>query len=83
MYYIYVIKSKKDNKFYTGFTNNLNRRLQEHNQGKVSTPSTRNRGPFELVYKELAKTRIEARAREKYLKSGCGREFIRNILNKN
>jgi len=54
--------------------------LKEHNRGKKSTPSTRNRGPFLLIYKEKVKDRKEARKREKYLKSGVGREFIKNYL---
>jgi len=82
MYYVYVLKSLKDGKLYTGITNNLDRRLKEHNKGKPSTPSTKNRGPFILIYKESVKSRKEARRREKYLKSGIGREFIRATLSK-
>ena len=80
MYFVYVLKSEKDNKLYTGFTNNLNRRIAEHNKGKLSTPSTRNRGPFKLVYSEKVDDRKTARAREKYFKSGSGREFIKNTI---
>ena len=79
MCHVYVIKSLKDHKNYTGITNNLERRLSEHNQGKISTPSTKNRGPFKLIYSEKVEDRINARKREKFLKSGCGREFIKSI----
>ncbi|MCD6283682.1 GIY-YIG nuclease family protein [bacterium] len=81
MYFVYVLKSKKDKKFYTGITNDLQRRITQHNQGKFSTPSTRYRGPFTLVYFEKVNTRTEAREREKYLKSGVGREFLKSKLN--
>jgi len=79
MYYVYIIKSIKDNKFYTGITDDVERRLQEHNAGKHSTPSTFTRGPFELIHVEIVETRRAARDVEKYLKSGIGRE-IRNEL---
>jgi putative endonuclease len=48
MYYVYVIQSKKDKQFYTGFTRDLENRIREHNEGRVS--STKERGPFELIY---------------------------------
>lgn len=50
MVYTYVIRSRKDHKFYTGTTADLRKRFSEHNEGKV--PSTKNRGPFELIYYE-------------------------------
>ena len=80
MYHVYVIKSLKDNKHYTGITNDLVRRLREHNHGKRSTSSTRTRGPFVLVYSENVKNRELARKREIYFKSGVGREFLKNII---
>jgi len=81
MYFVYIIKSKKDNKFYTGITNNIERRVKEHNKVCSSTTSTRNRGPFELIYFEKLENRINAREREKYFKSGSGREYIKKRLN--
>ncbi|QQG42449.1 MAG: GIY-YIG nuclease family protein [Candidatus Giovannonibacteria bacterium] len=83
MYFVYIIRSQKDNKFYTGITNNLERRLAQHNKGKKSTPSTLHRGPFKIFYYEAFKTRTEARAKEKFLKSGAGREFRNSLLSKN
>lgn len=80
MYFVYILVSLKDNKFYTGISNNPARRLREHNLGKDSTPSTKHRGPFKTVYLEKVPDRKEARLREKYLKSGCGREFIKKYL---
>ena len=77
MYFVYVLKSEKDNKFYSGITNNLERRLVEHNKRKSSTSSTKNRGPFVVIYFEKVENRKIAREREKYLKSGSGREFVK------
>jgi len=80
VYYVYVIESIKDGKKYTGMTNDLNRRIVEHNRGKTSTPSTRSRGPFKLMYSELTTDRAAARKREKFLKSGAGREFLKQHI---
>ncbi len=78
MYFVYVLKSEKDNKFYYGFTENLERRIKEHNNSKV--PSTKSRVPFELIYFENTSNIIEARKREKYFKSGFGRKYIKNKI---
>jgi len=59
-------------------TNDLKRRIYEHNLGK--NKSTRPYRPWTLVYFESFETRVEARSREKYLKSGIGREFLINKL---
>ena len=80
MYNVYVLKSKKDGKLYTGITNDLNRRFYEHNKGKKSTPSTMRRGPFKIIYKEILPDRESARKREKYLKSGSGREYLKSVI---
>ena len=78
MHYIYVIKSEKDNKFYTGFTGDLRKRFKLHNDGEV--PSTRNRGPFKLICYEGCLDKHDAVAREKYLKTGMGRRYLKNRL---
>jgi putative endonuclease len=78
-YFVYVLKSEKDGKHYTGISNDPARRLKQHNQGDRATPSTKSRGPFKLIYSEKVRDRKMARKREQYLKSGTGREFIRNI----
>jgi len=66
MYYVYVLKSKKDNKLYIGYTNDLKKRIQQHNKGKNF--STAHRRPFSLVYYEAFKSQKDATAREKQLK---------------
>ena len=80
MYYTYIIKSLKDNKFYIGQTNNIENRLIRHNRGLVK--STRNRKPFTLVFREEFKNRKEAINREIYLKSLKGGNEFKKILNK-
>lgn len=77
-YFVYVLISKKDNKFYTGFTSNLSERINEHNSGKVN--STKYRTPFELVYYEGCFNLEDTLHREKYLKSTYGKRYIRNRL---
>ncbi len=78
MFYTYVIQSKKDDKWYTGSTNNLRKRLKEHNDNKVF--STKGRGPFDLIYYEACMNEQDARTREKYLKSGMGKRYLKNRL---
>jgi putative endonuclease len=77
-YYIYVLLSLKDNKFYVGFTEDLKRRMDEHTQGKVT--STKNRRPLKLIHYEMYITKEDAQAREIFLKSGFGREQLRLSL---
>jgi putative endonuclease len=78
MYYVYILLSEKDGKFYTGSTNDLKRRINEHYSGQVD--STKDRLPMKLIYYEACIDEIDARAREKYLKSGMGKRYIRNRL---
>lgn len=66
MFYVYVLQSKKDNNLYIGSTNDLRKRVKEHNNGKVF--STKSRIPFELVYYEAYKSEKDARKRESNLK---------------
>jgi len=66
MYYFYVLKSKKDDDLYRGFTNNLRRRLDEHNTGL--SKSTKGRRPFKLVYYETFASKNDAKRREKQMK---------------
>ncbi|PCJ27442.1 MAG: endonuclease [Flavobacteriales bacterium] len=77
-YYVYVLRSDKFERNYTGFTTNLANRLKEHNSGK--TISTRPYKPWKILYSECFSTKKEALDREKYLKSGIGREFIKKNM---
>ncbi len=78
MFYVYILKSIKDNNLYIGFSNNLKRRINEHNQGKNF--STSYRRPFKLIYYEAYLSEDDAKKREKFLKTGWGRNYIRRNL---
>ena len=78
MFYVYVIKSEMDGRLYKGFTANLDQRIKEHNSGK--TKSTKAYIPWKLVYFEEFLKREDAIKREKYFKSGSGREFLKTKL---
>jgi len=78
MFYTYVLLSEKDEKFYVGFTKDLRERLEKHKTGIVK--STANRRPLKLIYYEACLDERDAIKREKYLKSGFGRRFLRNRL---
>lgn len=76
MHHVYVLQSKKDGKWYTGYTGNLRKRFKDHQEGNVT--ATKGRGPFELMYYEVCVNQKDALAREKYLKSGMGKRYIKN-----
>ncbi len=78
MFLVYVLRSRTSSRFYTGHTSDLTRRLSEHKEG-VSF-STRRGGPWELVYQEECATRADAMRRERYLKTGKGREHLQRLL---
>ncbi|PQJ29486.1 GIY-YIG nuclease family protein [Rubritalea profundi] len=78
MCYVYVLQSEKDRGLYIGFTANLRRRLAEHQQG-VSI-STKSRRPWRLIYYEAYLEKLDAEGREKFLKSGAGRTFLKKQL---
>lgn len=77
MYFVYILTNLKG-EFYKGITDNLDRRVNEHNKNK--NIGTREKGPWKLIYFEELCNRKEARLREKYFKSGQGREFIKNLF---
>ena len=75
MYYVYVIRSKEKGIDYVGMTVDLGRRLKEHNSGK--TKSTKGYKPWKMIHSEVFEERQSARKREKYLKSGYGKMWIK------
>lgn len=79
MFYVYILKSKLDNKQYTGFTGNLKKRLSEHNSGGVE--STKNRRPLELIYYEAYIEKENALKREKFLKTTKGKLQLKKQVN--
>ncbi len=78
MWYTYLIQSSKDERWYTCCTNDLQKRFREHNEGLVF--STKGRGQFSLIYYEACLNKDDAFAREKYLKSGMGKRYLKNRL---
>jgi len=78
MYCVYILYSEKFNRFYTGLTFNIENRLNEHYSGK--TKSTKPFKPWKVIFFEECETRIKARLREKYYKSGVGREKLKKFL---
>ena len=72
---VYALRSRKDRRLYIGLTSNLERRLKEHDRGY--NRSTRSRAPFDLIFVEGCSSRAEVREQEKFLKSGQGREFLK------
>ncbi len=79
MFYVYAMYSLDRNYIYVGLTNNIDKRFAQHNKGQ--NRSTKAYKPFALFYTETVQTRQEARIREKYLKSGAGKEFLRLTKN--
>jgi putative endonuclease len=77
IYQVYALKSIVDNRIYVGFTSNLDRRLVEHNSGK--TKSSKGYRPWVLLYSEEVLGSENARNREKYIKPGVGKEFLKSL----
>lgn len=77
-YYVYILQSLKDGNNYTGYTENLRSRFEQHNAGEVV--STKNRIPFKLVYFEGCLSQKDALRREKYLKTHYGKMFLKKRL---
>ena len=77
MFFVYILKSEKDKKNYVGHTNNLKRRLQQHNSGKVR--STKHRVPLKLIYTENLISREKAIEREKFFKTHKGYNYLKKI----
>lgn len=77
MWYVYSLQSLKDGNLYIDISENPEKRLKGHNLGM--SDSTKFRRPFKIIYIEKCKSRLDARKREKYFKSGFGREFLKNL----
>ncbi|MCB2221762.1 MAG: GIY-YIG nuclease family protein [Bacteroidetes bacterium] len=78
MFYVYAIYSLRDHRIYVGLTTNTDKRLKAHNAGH--TRSTKAYCPWQIFYYEIFSTRELARNREKYFKSGIGKERLREKL---
>jgi len=78
MHYVYVLRSLKDSGFYIGYSPNLRKRLTEHVTGESF--ATSHHGPWQLIYYEAYLNQADALGRERYLKSGAGRRFLKAQL---
>ena len=78
MYYVYVLRSRRDGKLYVGYSNNPKARLEYHNIGKVE--ATKYRRPFEIIYLEGYLNQQDATSREKFFKTGWGRTHLKKVL---
>jgi len=78
MNYVYVLRSEKDGGFYIGYSANLRKRLRQHSQG--DSFATSYRSPWKLIYYEAYLEEEDALGRERYLKSGGGRRFLKSQL---
>jgi putative endonuclease len=78
MYIVYILQSLKDLKTYTGYTENLKVRLQQHNSGKVD--ATKNRRPLVIIFTEEVGSLLEVKSRELYWKSGVGRRKLKSYF---
>lgn len=76
-YYTYVMQNKAGLQ-YTGYTHDLRKRFQQHQQGESRW--TKGRGPFTLIYYEACISEDDAKARELFLKSGRGKNFLKKRL---
>jgi len=77
IFYTYVLRNE-NGRLYTGFTYDLRKRLNEHNDKKSTY--TKYRGQYELIYYEMCRDENDARQRKKYLKSGMGKRYLKNRL---
>ncbi len=78
MFYTYVLRSKRDNQLYIGFTDDLKKRFALHNRGRVN--ATKDRKPLILIYYEACSSKEKAIRREKYFKTGFGRRFLKSRI---
>lgn len=78
MYYVYIMRSLMNGRWYTGSTNDLRKRFKQHNAGKSAY--TQRFLPYQLIYYEACLDEGDARSREKYLKSGMGKRYLNNRL---
>ncbi len=77
-YCVYVLRSRKDDRLYVGYTADLSRRFKDHNEGR--NVSTAPRRPFELIFCEFYRFQADAERREKYFKTTAGKRALKLML---
>lgn len=80
MYYVYALHNQSSGGIYIGQTNNLTRRVKQHNSKNNCHYTTKQKGEWQVIHVEVVKTRSEALKREKQLKSARGRQFIKTRI---
>ncbi len=78
MYYVYILKSERDGKLYTGRTEDLKRRIKEHLSGK--SIATKKMLPLELIFYEAFKSKKDSIRRERYFKTSKGKSSLKQII---
>ena len=78
MFYCYLLESRLDKSWYIGFSKDLKSRFLSHNKGE--NKATKNKKPWNLVYYEAYANQLDAKKREKLLKSGSGRKFLKKQM---
>ncbi|MEK7617878.1 MAG: GIY-YIG nuclease family protein [Patescibacteria group bacterium] len=79
MWYVYILQSLKNSFYYVGFTNDPERRIFEHNSSLKKNSFTYKNRPYKMVHLEKYHSKIQAMLREKFLKTGKGREEIKKL----
>jgi putative endonuclease len=77
-FYVYILQSQKDGSYYVGSTQNLEERIQRHNQGR--SLYTKGKGPWKLSYKEEYPDRSSAVRRENEIKSRKKKGYIESLV---
>jgi putative endonuclease len=77
-FFVYLLESEIDKSWYIGYTSNLEKRITEHNDGQ--SYFTKRKMPWKIIYYEVSFNKFDAIAREKYLKTGMGRRYLKNRL---
>ncbi len=78
-YFVYIIQSQTTNRYYIGMTNDINKRIIYHNHG--ANKSTRNKGPWKLIYQEKLSDKSSAWLRERQIKKYKGGEAFKKLVN--
>ncbi len=80
MYFVYVLENSEDKSWYIGFTDNVERRVREHDNKAGGKHTRRKAGKWEIIYYEAYIDKRDALGREKFLKGGSGRKFLKRQL---
>ena len=80
MHYVYLLENQKDKSWYIGYTQNIEQRIKDHNTSRGGKTTRDRDGKWKLIYCEIYLDKRDATGREKFLKSGSGRKFLKKQL---